>query len=68
VWVETPPDSNHAGEVWYEKQVTYDLEVNTAGGKQHQAHDFKARFVIRFAEVNGDSIWRIVQWADDIGQ
>jgi hypothetical protein len=65
-WGEVDPDEQHPGELWYEKVVNYDLTVETVGGVQYFAHDFKALFVIRNAAAEGDTLWRIIRWDDDV--
>ncbi|MFQ5511237.1 MAG: hypothetical protein ACE5EO_05255 [Candidatus Krumholzibacteriia bacterium] len=57
----------HPTETWYEKTVDYTFTI-TAGGDFRflTGKVLRASIVIRFAEASGDSIYRIVQWRDDV--
>jgi hypothetical protein len=66
-WNPQIDDIVHPGEIWYEKTVDYSLVVKAGGDFTFQnAVTIKASFVIRFAEVNSDSIYQLVSWRDDV--
>jgi hypothetical protein len=55
----------YPNETWYEKTVTYSMTI-VAGPNQFISNNIDASFVVRQAEVNGETIWRIIAWRDDI--
>jgi len=61
-WDPEPPDSVHAGETWYVKNVVYRLVMKTADSWEYRALDLKALFKIR---KDDGGHWRIVEWYDD---
>ena len=66
-WARDPgTPTNHPGEDWFSKTVTYNMTIDLAGPDTFQSTHINASFLIRFAEVNGDSIWQIVVWRDDV--
>ena len=66
-WTRQPGSpGNHPGEDWFSKTVTYNMTIQLAGDDTFLSQNFQANFLVRFAEVNGDSIWRIIVWRDDI--
>ena len=57
----------HPGEIWYEKTVDYRLVVKAGGNYIFQnSSPIQASFEIRFTEAEGDSVYRIVAWRDDV--
>ncbi len=66
-WIEVPKtEPPYEGETWYQMTVEYDITVDTTSEWQFQGIDRKALFTVRLAEVDGEMIYRIVQWHDDI--
>ncbi|MEE9271236.1 MAG: hypothetical protein V3V49_13365 [Candidatus Krumholzibacteria bacterium] len=66
-WNQQIDDNVHPGEVWYEKTVDYKLVVRAGGDFTFQnATTLQASFVIHFTELEGDSIYRLVSWRDDL--
>ena len=59
--------STHPNETWYDKSVSYFLEVKVNETTYTQNKAVIAVFTVRFTEVNGDSLWQIVTWRDDLG-
>jgi len=64
-WFAVVPDT-HPDETWYTKTVLYRLSVRIGLTTHSQNKDVFARFTARFTEVEGDSVWQIVTWHDDI--
>jgi hypothetical protein len=66
LWIEVPKtEPPYAGETWYQKKAEYDLTVETTS--RYKLHASKnALFTIRQSEVDGENIYRIVLWHDDI--
>ena len=68
IWTEIPKnDPPFTGETWYQKSFIYRLTATTNTGTELRGYDITAYFIVRQSEVDGDNIWRIVQWNDDIG-
>ncbi|MEE9270009.1 MAG: hypothetical protein V3V49_07085 [Candidatus Krumholzibacteria bacterium] len=65
-WNPQIDEDVHPGEMWYEKTVNYKLDVTAGDFTFRNAAWLQASFVIRFAEVNGDSMYRLVSWRDDL--
>jgi hypothetical protein len=66
-WFEFYPEAPYEGEIWYQKTVTYSITAQTTSPWELQGLDMDALFTVRFAEADGDTIWRIITWYDDIG-
>lgn len=67
-WLRVTPSDpvKYPGEVWYEQTVGYFLTVQAGDLTLTSQNTINASFVIRFAEADGDSIWRIIAWRDDV--
>jgi len=68
-WVEvTPPDPvKYPDEVWYEKIVTYSINIK-AGSTDFVGNNIQASFTVRLATgEDSREYWRIVIWRDDTG-
>lgn len=59
--------ASHPGETWYDKTVDYRLTVQAGQTTYAQNKLITALFTVRFTEVDGDSVWQIVTWRDDLG-
>ncbi len=66
-WFEFHPEAPYQGEVWYQKTVRYSITAQTTSAWELQALHRDALFTVRFTEADGDTIWRIISWCDDIG-
>ncbi len=67
-WIAIPQtEPPYIGETWYQKTFSYRYVFTTnTGWDLRTDQDRKALFIVRFTEADGDSIWRIRQWNDDI--
>lgn len=66
VWTRDPGEpGNHEGEDWYERTVSYNMSIR-AGEDTFISNNITASFVVRNASTEGDTIWRIIAWRDDI--
>ncbi len=65
-WNPQIDDDVHPGEIWYEKTVEYELDVTAGDFTFRNAASLQASFVIRLAELEGDNIYRLVSWQDDV--
>ncbi|NIM19292.1 MAG: hypothetical protein GTO51_02825 [Candidatus Latescibacteria bacterium] len=66
-WIEVPKtEPPYEGETWYQRTVEYTFIALTSNDWTLQCLELRALFYIRYAEVDGDSIWRIVEWRDNI--
>jgi hypothetical protein len=64
-WFETVPET-HPDETWYFKDATYRLSVRIGLTTHTQNKDVNARFTVREVEIEGEKVWKIVRWHDDI--
>ncbi len=64
-WEPFVPNT-HPQETWYKKTVSYRLAVRIGLTTHTQDKDVFAEFAARFTEAQGDSIWQIVTWRDDV--
>jgi hypothetical protein len=60
-WVEIPRGGD---ESWYRIDVEYNITVQTVSGVDFKGNRLKAQLVVRPTEVDGEDIWRIVEWRD----
>ena len=66
-WTAIPKtDPPFEGETWYQKSFRYSLTATTNTGIELRGLDINAFFIVRQSELEGNTIWRIVQWNDDI--
>lgn len=64
----TPEDQEkYPGETWYVKPVLYSMIV-TAGDFSIGGVRIPACFVVRSVDVDGRTIWRIVEWYDEVDE
>jgi hypothetical protein len=62
----TPEDQEkYPGETWYVKTLRYTM-TTTSGYVAYIGYNILASFVVRSVDVNGRTIWRIVEWYDDV--
>jgi hypothetical protein len=67
LWIELPKtEPPYEGETWYQKTAEYRIIAETTSEYTLQGTERKALFTVRLAEVDGEDIYRIVQWNDDI--
>ena len=67
LWIEVPmTESPYAGETWYQKTAEYYIIVETTSEFTLQGTEKKALFTVRQSEGDGENIFRIVLWNDDI--
>ncbi|MCZ6765810.1 MAG: hypothetical protein O7D32_02645 [bacterium] len=64
-WTSFPAPPPFTGETWYEKTVTYELMID-ADGTIYVSGSRNAFFVIRLVDFYGVSIYRLVDWRDDL--
>lgn len=64
-WLPRTPPS-HPSEVWYDKPVEYTLRVTVGPTVYTQNKAVQALFTVRWTEINGDSVYQIVTWKDDV--
>jgi hypothetical protein len=64
-WFPFVPET-HPDETWYTRTVEYSLSVRVGLTTYTQNKQVFAKFTARFTEVDGDSLWQIVTWHDDI--
>jgi hypothetical protein len=66
-WIEVPKTKPpYEGETWYQRIAEYRIIMETTSAYTLQGTEKKALFTVRLAEVDGEEIYRIVQWNDDI--
>jgi len=66
-WIEVPKtEPPFEGETWYQKTAEYRIIVDTTSRYTLQGTEKSALFTVRPVEVDGKTIYRIVQWDDDI--
>jgi hypothetical protein len=53
-------------EIWYEKSLAYDITI-LAGDFTFRGLDLNMTVQIRYVDVGGEEIWRLVQWRDNPG-
>jgi hypothetical protein len=63
--MDTGDPVNYPGETWYWKSVWYTLTITSGDDTFFTNGEVSAVFYIRLAEVEGETIWRIVSWYDD---
>ncbi len=65
-WTEVTPDdqANDPGEIWYAKDMTYNISVGTAS-RIITGRYMPARIMVRRANENGEDSWQIIRWLDD---
>jgi hypothetical protein len=67
LWIEVPKtEPPFEGETWYQKTAEYFIIVSTTSEFTLQGQEKKALFTVRQSELEGETIYRIVQWNDDI--
>jgi hypothetical protein len=67
LWIEVPmTEPPFAGETWYQKTAEYYIIVETTSEWTLQGSEKKALFTVRQSEVDGEDIYRVVLWHDDI--
>jgi len=64
-WTNVPAPPPFTGEIWYEKTVVYSLTIN-ADDITFTTGPLNASFVIRLTSFYGDTIYRLVDWRDDL--
>jgi len=58
--------SSHPNETWYDRSVEYFLEVRVGVTTYSQRAPVLALFTVRQVTVDGNDIWQIVTWRDDL--
>ncbi|MDH3215333.1 MAG: hypothetical protein OEN01_03460 [Candidatus Krumholzibacteria bacterium] len=67
-WTSLMPSDpdKYPDEVWFEKTANYVIEVQSGETSFISGAPRRASFVVRLIDVDGSSIWQLVQWRDDI--